>query len=113
MMDFADWLSGEIRARGWTEAEFARRGKISPQAVNFAVNRQTKPGRKLCQAIARAFDMPLEEAMRRAGLLDELVGLPDNAKTWGARLMALSPEARDTAVRVMDSVLRTYEHAAR
>lgn len=113
MADFADWLSAEIRRRGWTEAEFARQGKITPQAVNQVVNGINQPGTKLCRAVARAFDMPLEEVMRKAGLLAERVGLPDSAKTWGARLLALSPETREQAVRVMDAVLLTFEHVPR
>ena len=68
-MQFGQWLSQEIRNKGWTEAEFARQGGITAQAVNQAINQQTQPGLKLCQATARAFKMPLEEVYRLAGLL--------------------------------------------
>lgn len=29
MTDFAVWLAGELAARGWSEAELARRGGVS------------------------------------------------------------------------------------
>jgi transcriptional regulator with XRE-family HTH domain len=69
MPDFVKWLTGEITRRGWVDAEFARRGVISPQAVNQVINGVTNPGLKFYQATAQALEIPLEDVFRLAGIL--------------------------------------------
>ena len=66
---FGEWLDRELAERGWSQSEAARRGRISASTVQQVVAGTTRPGVKLCQAIARAFDLPVEEVMRKAGLL--------------------------------------------
>lgn len=67
------------------------------------------PGLDFCRGIARAFNMPLEDVFRRAGILPELVELPDEAKDWGERLQYLTEDDRRAAVAMMDQVLRFAE----
>lgn len=66
---FGEWLDQELAARGWSQSEAARRGGISASTVQQVVSGVTRPGVKLCRAVSRAFDLPIEEVMRRAGLL--------------------------------------------
>ena len=67
--NFGEWLDKELIQRGWSQSELARRGGVSPSTVQQAVTGITKPGPRLCQAIARAFGMPAEEVFRLASLL--------------------------------------------
>lgn len=107
-MDFTEWLTSEIRRRGWSEAEFARRGKISPQAVNQAINGINKPGIKLLEATAHAFDLPLEEVLRRSG---RLRAWPAEALTDDliARLRRLPAEDQDKVLALWRMALETLE----
>lgn len=57
--------------------------------------------------------MPFEEVQRRAGLLPAYTELPDEAKAWGRRLLALTPERRQLALRSMEDVLRVFEQLPR
>ena len=77
--------------------------------INGIINGQTNPGLDFCRGIARAFNMPLEDVFRRAGILPELVELPDEAKDWGERLQYLTEDDRRAAVAMMDQVLRFAE----
>jgi len=108
MADFAEWLSSEIRRRGWSEAEFARRGKITPQAVNQVINGINQPGAKLYAAAARAFEIPKEEVLRRAG---ELKAWPPEAFTddLTARLRRLPAEDQDRVLVMWRVALETME----
>jgi len=67
--DFTDWLSTELRERGWTIAELARRGSISRATLSYVLNGQNPPAFKNCVAIAKGFKMQPEEVLRKAGLL--------------------------------------------
>lgn len=107
--DFAAWLYGELQTRGWSQSEAARRGGISSQMINAVINLQANPGLDFCRGIARALNMSLEDVFRRAGILDELVDLPDEAKDWGERLMYLTAEDRAAAMKMMEQVLRFAE----
>jgi transcriptional regulator with XRE-family HTH domain len=108
MMEFNEWLLSEIRRRGWPEAEFARRGKISPQAVNQTINGINKPGIKMLEATARAFDLPLEEVMRRSG---RLRAWPAEAITDDLleRLRRLPAEDQDKVLALWRLSLETLE----
>lgn len=107
--DFIRWLDDELRKRGWSQSEAARRGGISASMINAIVNRQTNPGLDFCRGLARAFNMPLEDVFRRAGILPALVELPDEAKDWGERLLYLTEEDRRRAVEMMEQVLKFAE----
>lgn len=63
---FVDWLNKETEARGWSYRELARRGGISQGSISLVVGGQ-KPGAKVCMGIARAFGIPVNEVLYRAG----------------------------------------------
>ena len=75
-MSFSEWVSDEIRRRGWTEAEFARQGRITAQAVNQFINGSTQPSLRMYQAVGKAFNMPLEQILRLSGVLPSSVREP-------------------------------------
>ncbi|HXV44153.1 MAG TPA: helix-turn-helix transcriptional regulator [Anaerolineae bacterium] len=66
------WLSDELKRRGWSHRELARRAEISQTAVSTVVSGERKPGWDFCAAIARALGEPPETIMRMAELLPTL-----------------------------------------
>lgn len=69
-MSFQDWLLDELKDRGWTQAELARRAKISKGAISNIIVNIRQPGPEICEAIATAFHIPAEDVFRQAGLLN-------------------------------------------
>jgi len=67
--NFINWLNTELKERGWTIAELARRGSISRATLSYVINGQNKPTLRNCTAIAKGFKMQPEEVLRIAGLL--------------------------------------------
>jgi transcriptional regulator with XRE-family HTH domain len=76
MEPFAKWLAEELQRHGWSQSEAARRGKFAPSMMNQVLSGNARPGLRFCQGIARAFDLPVEEVMRRAGLLSNAAEVP-------------------------------------
>ena len=106
---FSEWLNEQIQTRGWTQAEFARRASTTPATVSRVLSGENNPGLDFLQGVASALSLQPEIVLRKAGILDELVELPDEAKDWGERLMYLTAEDRAAAVAMMDQVLRFAE----
>jgi transcriptional regulator with XRE-family HTH domain len=70
--EFIDWLMAETRARGWTDAELARRAELSPATISLVFSRQKGVGLDFCIGVARALGEQPERILRRAGLLPPL-----------------------------------------
>ena len=66
---FVVWINSELDDRGWSRSEAARRGGISPSMFDKVVGGFANPGLKFCQAVSRAFRVPLDDVLARAGLL--------------------------------------------
>jgi transcriptional regulator with XRE-family HTH domain len=67
-MDFSVWLNQELEARGWSRSEAARRGNVSASMFDKVINGQAKPGINFCRGVAKAFNLPVIEVFRRAGI---------------------------------------------
>jgi len=107
--EFRSWLADEVERRGWSGAELARRSGVTRQQIMRILSGENRPGLDSLQGIAHAFGLPVEEVLREAGILGPYVELPDGAKDWGARLMALSEDDRAACVAMMEQVLRYAE----
>ncbi len=66
---FVTWLDTELRNRNWNRSELARRAGISHSALSHVYTERRKPGLDVCEAIAKAFNIPPENVLRAAGLL--------------------------------------------
>ncbi len=107
--EFIAWLVSEMDERGWSQSETARRGKISSQMINAVVNRQTGVGIPFCRGIAKAFGVPIEEVMRRAGLLPSGGEILPQLRALNERLLHLSEEDRSAALGVLEYALKLFE----
>lgn len=66
---FTVWINKEIKERGWSLRELARRSNLSSTAVINVMNQHRRPGTDFCKGVARAFRISPDEVMRRAGIL--------------------------------------------
>lgn len=72
MVDFIEWLEGELKQRRWTRADLARATKLSQASFSKIFSRERKPGPELCNAVAVALGVAPEIVFRQAGLLPAL-----------------------------------------
>jgi hypothetical protein len=68
----AVWVKGETKKRGWKYAELARRANVYVGSIH-AVTQKQRDVFRLCAAIADAFGVPRERALRAAGLLPPVI----------------------------------------
>jgi transcriptional regulator with XRE-family HTH domain len=66
---FAVWLDNELKERGVSQSELARRANVTRSAVNGVLTGARGPGPELAKGISKAFDIPPEHVYREAGLL--------------------------------------------
>lgn len=69
MDTFVDWLQAELNQRNWTQADLARRSRVTQTHISRIMNGMRRPGPQAVTNIARALHVPQEEAFERAGLL--------------------------------------------
>jgi transcriptional regulator with XRE-family HTH domain len=106
---FGRWLDDQLEERGWSRSEAARRGGFSASMLNKVIAGSANPGLDLCQGIAQAFRIPLEEVFRQAGILPDSGEIPADVRNWGKRLMAISEEDRQEVIRLVEVGLRLAE----
>ncbi len=90
--EFIHWLMDQIKTRGWTIRETARRAGISHTSISYTLGGDP-PSFDTCMALARAFDAPPIFVLTLAGLLpkaDADVTFDD----WKFVLSQLSPRDR-------------------
>ncbi len=66
---FTQWLLEEMKAREWSQAELARKSKVSESHLSHVLSGRRRPKIEFCNRVARAFDLPSEVVARKAGLL--------------------------------------------
>jgi len=73
--EFTEWLNEKIQSSGLSQAQIARRGKISPASVSNAMDINGSPvGWDVCYGIAQALGEPPILVFRKAGLLPSRLG---------------------------------------
>lgn len=107
--DFADWLEAELTERGWAQTFLAERARISDTQLSRLMRRERQPGIDAITGIAKAFGMPIDVVMRKAGWLPDHGDLLPELAALGARLRALSPEQREAALAALEAALRVAE----
>lgn len=102
--EFVNWLIAEINNRGWSNSELARRANLSQSTVSMITSYKNNPGIDFCTGIAKAFSLPAETVLRRAGLL------PDRPEaTPGLReLNYLYDQLREEDQEAILTLLRGY-----
>ncbi len=99
--DFVSWVAEYKEEMGWSDSELARRMGVHPSTVSRVLNRERKVSYDFCVGLARILKLPIEDTLRRAGLLPVLP--PQVAETEeAARLFnVLSPERRSIVLDIL------------
>lgn len=99
--EFAQWLTGELKLRGWKPADLARQAKISSSQVSFMLNEQRVPSAQTCNAIADALGYPPEYIHRRAGHLPPERPAVAEEKEAVNYLRQLNTQMRQLAITIL------------
>lgn len=70
-MSFTQWLTEQLKNKGWSQADLAKKAGISRGTVTNLLTGNRKPGPDACTAIAHALNLPPTTVFRKAGLLPE------------------------------------------
>jgi transcriptional regulator with XRE-family HTH domain len=92
-----------LNTKGWSQAELARRAKVSKAMVSDVISGKERPGYKFCKGIASAIDRPVDEVLRAATLkpvMPESDELTERGKNYleGFR----NPEIKKRAVEYLE-----------
>ncbi len=102
---FMEWLNEQLRQRGWTQGELARRCGLSRSGVNKNLrNLAQKPSPETCNAIARALNLAPITVFRAAGWLPEDQDLPE-LDELREKFSKLSPNGRQQLIARADVLL--------
>lgn len=81
MTNFPEWLSGELKHRGWKQIDLAEFSGIAQTSISRVMSGMRSPGPNMCNQIAKALKVPPEEVFKAAGLIDS-PALPEDKKTF-------------------------------
>lgn len=90
---FSEWLIEEMAKRGMSQADLARKTKLTTGGISNLVNQVRNPSPEALIAIAKAFDFPPEDVFRKAGILPEKHEI-DQLSQEAEFLLAQMPEAK-------------------
>jgi transcriptional regulator with XRE-family HTH domain len=100
--DFPAWLAGELKLRGWSQRELARRAGFSQTTVSNVLAAIRKPTFRFCKQVAQALEMPADTLLILAGLRPPPPPVDlDEEEEILAILRDLSPALRETIVTML------------
>ena len=104
--EFIHWLDSEMKRRGWSQRELGRRAGISQTTVSLVIAGVRVATPEFCLVVARAFEMPGDDVLRRAGHLPAPLDPEDLApevrfrlQEVARKLTLLEPEERERLTR--------------
>ena len=110
--DFVTWLDSELKARGWSTRELARRAGVSPAAISNVLNRHNRPGKRTCKGVARALETSPEDIFRRAGILPPVPSLDANAEVMLHLFRNLPDDEQERVLTIMRALSTMHATAA-
>lgn len=88
---FGQWLQSEREARGWSQAEFARRCGKTRTTLSKIENGTTLPGLHTFVAFSLVLELSPMELLRKLGLLPELPAREATFEQWEHLLRQMDP----------------------
>jgi transcriptional regulator with XRE-family HTH domain len=103
---FTAWLNGELQGQGWTFGELHRRSSLSVTVISDVIAERRRPGLQFCVKVARAFGVPPEDVLRRAGLLPSLPPAVEEERELLAIIRDQAAPTRRTLVSMLRGLAR-------
>lgn len=104
MDNFRDWIYAELGQRGWSQADLARASGITSGGMSRLLSEQRVPSSDTCLGIARAFDIPPETVLRKAGLLPPLKENNERTRELKHVFDQLDNHHQELALRMVRSI---------
>lgn len=95
---FKDWLLAELKVRGWSQNDLAKRANLSHGTVSNIINGNKGLGADSLNAIAHAFHLPPESVFRAAGLLPPAPPDTEYSRELTHLAQLLTPEDKDQLI---------------
>lgn len=108
--DFSAWLQAELDARGWDQAELARRSQTTTALISRMISGERLPGAVVARRLARALSLAPEEVFRRAGLLPRTGPKPEGLEELAYLYTEMSDEDRDRLLAVARAFFARNAH---
>lgn len=109
---FAAWLNRELDNRGWSRSEAARRGEFSASMLDKVISGYSQPGLDFCNGVARAFKLPLEDILRKAGILPPINRRDGTLASLIRRIEGLPSDTRQATIGLINVILDYQEKPA-
>lgn len=100
-----DWLAKELKDRGWTHNELARRAGVSQSSISNVLAGKKKAGAELCIKVAQALEEPPEKVLRLAGVLPQVLEDKELAELLDM-LRNMTPDQRNEMLRYAKYIYR-------
>jgi len=100
-MNFSQWLSDELKEREWSNADLARKSKLSRQSIGYYLTGRIPDADSMVK-IARAFGVTIETVYRHADMLppkSERDSLEEEAEHLFKQIKGA--ENRETALKIL------------
>lgn len=104
-----EWILSQLKERGWSIRELARRGGLSQGHISRVLSGENEPGAKFYVGMSKAFDLPLHaiELLDKSGDLPELEDDKNlSLKEWVVILEELNPDQRAALLKYAFHLLR-------
>jgi transcriptional regulator with XRE-family HTH domain len=107
--ELVTWLTEELEKRSWSFRELGRKAGISHATISNIVSGQSKPGLDFCVSIAKAFNVPAETVLRRAGLLQARPDATPGLRELNFLYEQLDPPAQENILKMMRGYVREVQ----
>jgi transcriptional regulator with XRE-family HTH domain len=110
---FAEWLTAELQARGWGQADLARASGLDTGVVARILTQQRAASPDACLNIARGLRLPPEQVFRARGWLPAAPGAASMVHEISETAAQLSPEEQIILLRIARSFAFTPQAVKR
>ena len=104
--EFVTWLGQEVQNRDWSYSELARRAGLSQSTISKVMSYAAAPGLEFCTGIARAFNIPAESVLHRAGLLQARPDITPGLRELNFLFDQLNKEEQENILRMIRGYVR-------
>ena len=102
---FSVWIKTKLDAKGWGIREAARNMELSHPTISSMVTYGEQPSFYTCRALAKAFDVPVEEILRLAGLLPKPASWSPERDEWNHLFDQVPDDQRETLIAMAKTLV--------